>query len=289
MKKYLFIIMILFLLFQIILFADSTPQLPYFISIEMYLDNEKINGNITTINLRTNEVISEFTTDGFGLIGLERYLGGDIISLKVCYNNLCKYDNITIIKTQDFSEKRFDFYSQKQIIYNSQFTIDRESPEIYLDYPKNNSVLTQDNLIFGYRVYDENNIQSCYLSINNVIKSINENVIKNITQTFHLSFVDLEDSYGWFVSCSDGIFNNISEMRYFKIKEDKTYQIVNIIINPIKKVYQIFISFSIIIKIPIILLSLSIISIPINLISVNLFGIELNIFNIIIKLFKKKN
>jgi len=91
--------------------------------------------------------------------------------------------------------------------------IDTTPPEMYLEYPENDTRDTDGYAIFKYNITDVDlTISNCSLIINNRVNHTNYTIEENISQNFTLTLNDGE--YNWSINCSDTASNiNSSETR----------------------------------------------------------------------------
>lgn len=95
---------------------------------------------------------------------------------------------------------------------------DTMKPSIYLNSPWNGSLITDKNQVFEYRVYDDSNIKSCSLVINDVIIQTKFNITQSKINRFATQLTN--GNYLWRVECFDDSINNnkgISDTRQVNI------------------------------------------------------------------------
>ncbi|MFC1732275.1 S8 family serine peptidase [candidate division KSB1 bacterium] len=88
-----------------------------------------------------------------------------------------------------------------------QLTIDATWPLVYLEWPRNNSIDTDGNIIFYYNVSDDVGIENCSLVFKSEINQTNYTVSLDLTQNFTITGLTRGD-YNWSVRCYDNSTNN---------------------------------------------------------------------------------
>ncbi|MCP3686333.1 MAG: hypothetical protein GY861_27125 [bacterium] len=97
-------------------------------------------------------------------------------------------------------------------IYNVTSQVNSTIPEITLESPDNNSLLTAGIITFKYYVASYFDILNCTLILNNKINISNDTVVTYTTQNFSQSLE--AGQYNWSVNCTNDVLNTGASLTY---------------------------------------------------------------------------
>ena len=80
-------------------------------------------------------------------------------------------------------------------------------PEVYLEYPKNNTNISYGTTVFYYNTTDATGIANCSFIVNNNLIATNSSVTMDATQNFTYEDM-LPGYYNWSINCTDSSFLN---------------------------------------------------------------------------------
>ncbi|MEM4216343.1 MAG: right-handed parallel beta-helix repeat-containing protein, partial [Candidatus Anstonellales archaeon] len=105
------------------------------------------------------------------------------------------------------------------------------APSIDLDEPANNTQINNTHTVtFTFTASDDfSTTLNCSLYLNDTLTQTNESVQNNILTPFVITGLEYGD-YTWYINCSDGALNNVSETRNFSLRD--TLPPVITIVNP---------------------------------------------------------
>jgi len=93
---------------------------------------------------------------------------------------------------------------------------DTIAPDIYLNYPENNTLLNYNLINFSYNISDLNSIRNCSLIFDDIVNITSEDIINGGINYFNVSNIP-EGVYEWNVTCLDSSNNTNSSFNLLNI------------------------------------------------------------------------
>ena len=175
-------------------------------------------------NTLTENTANNNTQNG---IYLQSSSNNNLTDNTACYND--NYDNIhlTVDSNNNSGENTLCTVTDEDANSVTCLTLCPMPPQISLNLPDNGAQVNNTQEVdFNFTATDVNDLTlSCDIYLDDVLNQTNASTKNNTLTDFTIGKISYDGSYNWYVNCTDGSLDNVSETRTFSINDTIAPQI----------------------------------------------------------------